>query len=470
MSLFTVRMNAQKGIALILTILSIMILGVLAAGFMVSSTTEHKTSFNDSEAAAAVQCADGGISWGFQALNEMQPPPCATGGSQVFGTHTHPDGSINRLTFAFADSNDCSDVYQGWGYTLQSECTRPSGVKAAIEMKAIAHQETPACMIIPGCCNMNADFWDFDVIEGRFHSNDAIRVFNSAEFPPRGPRFTGRVSTAQDYFVCSGLDEMGTCPEGYARFDAGYQLNVQGIDCEVDYDAAELCAQAMNGGIMLHKGEAWITMIPDGTLAIFIPGDPIYGVNPPPMNDPPGLIVPIPPSGVVALDGHGGNGYMHVSGTVNGRLTLMSGSKMFVEGDCLMVDDPRFGPSDDALGFLAGWMQAADGNLIFPDMVVGGPDGDRLVFSNYVGPHCNASILVENYQQRDNEGILMIYGSIMQGQLRPTQTEDGNGYATLWILDPRACPDPPPCFPDLTRTGLPLWIANKVPHSWHEVF
>ena len=188
MSLFKIRVNARRGVALILTIFSLLILGVLAAGFIVSSTTEHRMSFNESEAAAALQCADGGISWGFQALDEMRPPPCSSGGSQVLGTHTYADGSVNRLTYAFSDTNDCTNVYQGWGYTIQSDCTRPSGVQATIEMEAIAHQETPACMIIPGCCNMNAYFWDFDVIEGRFHSNDALRILNSPDFPPRGPR------------------------------------------------------------------------------------------------------------------------------------------------------------------------------------------------------------------------------------------------------------------------------------------
>jgi hypothetical protein len=326
-------------------------------------------------------------------------------------------------------------------------------------------------MIIPGCCNMNAWFWDFDVIEGRIHSNDDFRVMNSVDFPPRGPRFTGRVTSAADHFTCSGWDELGIgCPDGYARFDEGYLLEVQGIDCTVSYEAAELCAQAANGGLLLPLNETWVTLNDDGTMYIY-QEDGVWNVNPPLFNDPPGSLVAYPPSGVVALSGHGTNGDMHVKGTVRGQLTLMTGRRCYVDGDLLLFNDPRFGPSTDQLGILAGWMQAADGMLWLPDMVVGGPDGDRLIFASYVGPHCNASILVENYQQRDYEGVMMIFGSIMQGQLRPTQTDDGlHGYATFWILDPRACPDPPPCFPDLTREGTPMWTANKVPQTWREVF
>ena len=309
--------------------------------------------------------------------------------------------------------------------------------------------ENPACLWVLGCCGIDGWFWDYDSIDGPLHGNPPFRLFNSALYPPRGARFYGPVTSASTTFYCTGFDEGGGCPDGYATFYEGYELGIPEVNCEVSYDEAEFYAQAMNGGLMLRPSETWIEMIPDGTVAIYQPYDPVYGVNPPP-SDPPGLIIPIPPSSVIALDGHGVNGYMHVQGTLFGRLTLTSGSKMYVDGDITLVHDPRMGPSNDCLGLLAGWKQAADGYLIVPDIVPFGPDGDRLIFANYIGPHCNASIYVLDYQQRDREGILEIYGSVFQGQLRPTENSEGTtGYGLNLIFDHRTCESPPPAFPTL---------------------
>jgi hypothetical protein len=466
MILFHVRRNAQRGVALILAVFALLILGLLGAGFMVASLTEHQGAVNERLATADLQCADGGISWGYQFLEEIETPPCGNTGSYDLGTLTYADGRVVHPVLEYADTNNCDNEYQGWGYTIHSECG-----ETVIEMDARVMKENPACLLIPGCCTVNAWYWDMDVVQGRMHCNPRIQLWNHEDFPPVGARFFGKVTSSATDFRCGG-EEMGGagCPDGYATFYNGYELDVDEVDCTVSYAAAEQCAQEANGGDMLPRFESWLQLNADGTYTVWQPSNPdaayhgVIGVSG-------GVTNPNPVSGVIAASQPGVPGDIHIWGTVVGRLTIMSGRRFYVEGDILLANDPRMGPSDDRLGLLAGWQTAADGHLFFPDIDEDGVDGDRLVFANYVGPHCNACIWVDNMLSRDREGILTIYGSVMQGQLRATEDRDAeHGYGTDTILDPRTCPDPPPCFPDLIRDGSVSWIAEKRPHSWQEVF
>jgi hypothetical protein len=61
-TLFHARKNAQRGVPLIFAVFSLLLLGVLAVGFMVSTLTEQQSFFNEGIAAAELcaQEANGG--------------------------------------------------------------------------------------------------------------------------------------------------------------------------------------------------------------------------------------------------------------------------------------------------------------------------------------------------------------------------------------------------------------------------
>jgi hypothetical protein len=218
----------------------------------------------------------------------------------------------------------------------------------------------------------------------------------------------------------------------------------------VEYTDAASCADPSNGGLLLPQYESWMLLYPDGTFTVWQPDNPdpayhgVIGVSG-------GVTLPYPVSGVVALDGAEQDGDIHVEGTLNGRLTILAGRRIYADGDILFADDPRVSRSRDKLGLLAGWMNASEGHLVISDIVPDGPDGDRLIFGNYIGRGANSGLLVPDYPSRDYEGVIFLYGSVFQGKLRSTMTSDGlHGYATDFFLDPRTCVSPPPCFPSLS--------------------
>ncbi len=463
------RTATRKGVVLILAVFSLLILAILAGGFIIGSISEHQMSFNQVEAKAGVQCADGGIAWGYQWLKAQSPPPCGNTGAYNLGTYSYPDGSTATVSLVYADSNRCSDQYQGWGYTIRSDCTRRLGGRQNVtrtEMQVTMRKETPACMIISGCCAINAWYGDFDVTNGRLHTNKKLQVSNSSAYPPKGARFYGRVTVSASSFQCSGYNEGGGCPDGYATFYEGYEINVPQVDCAVDVAQTISCASG-GGKLLLLPGNnngTYLTLIPDGTVRIYQPGG-----STPPWNTPPnGVVRSLANISVIAVDANGKPGDIYLRGTLRGRLTVVAGRRIVVDGDILYATDPRMDPtSTDRLGLMGGWKTGSDGDMFFPQRP--GVEGDRNIFGFYVGTHCNASIRVENATSREREGIMMIYGGIMQGQLHATENNSfTSGYGTDWNLDLRGCADPPPCFPDLRRSGGSVnWQAMRA--DWREV-
>ena len=337
-----------------------------------------------------------------------------------------------------------------WTYdwTIDSEpcdgCDSKSDINPEETIRDMASEyPNPACIYSFGCCGINAWFWDASWIFVPHFSNERFWLYNSSSLPQQGAQFFQKVISAASSFRCAGYNQGGGCPDGYATFYDGYELNVTPVNCEVDYSTAIAEAELTGDIFYLPVRETWITMNPDGTMWVYQPdGDPPYS------NEPNGALLPIMWNYIVALGGTGSDGDIHVKGTIRGAMTLMAGRRIFVEGDILYYRDPRFHRSRDTLGLLAGWLTPQEGHLTIPDVNPSGPDGDRRIFAYYVGPHCNAGLVVQNYSSRHYEGMLTLYGSIFQGRSYPTSDWDGpHGYDTEFQLDPRGCNLPPPYFP-----------------------
>jgi hypothetical protein len=479
--------SAKRGIALIFAIFTMVILGVLAAAFMVTSISEHQMSYNEEVATSEVQIADAGINWAYMWLdsrNDDDPPPQV---QTSLGTYSFSNGGYTNPVIVPADTNDYSNPYAGWGYTIYAGGTTPDGRCGAVKMEGVTvGKESGACYMPLICGSFAAWYWDFDISQGPVFSNPQMWIYNSSSFPPKGARFFEVVKSASSSFRCGGYDEGGGCPDGYATFFQGYELNESPVDCSVDFSYAELCAtsKGYNYDATTFASDQLYMRLDDaaGVATLLVPGEPApwgtTGYNISTVDD------------SLVIYWAGSTADVHIWGTLRGRLTVMAGRDIYVEShstwygvgglvpDLLYNADPRFGASDDALGLLAGKDNSGQGDFKIPDIDPGGMgvDGDRQIFAAFVSRASGSSIRVLNATGREREGMLIVYGSLLMGTLTATESSDGNhGYGTDWDDDPRLCTQPPPCFPPLKRSdGTVEWTVNKLSTDegggWQEVY
>jgi len=478
--------SVRRGVALIFAIFTLVILGVLAATFMVSSISEHQMSFNELDATSEVQLADAGINWAYMwlsARDDDNPPPEV---QTSLGTYSFSNGGYTNPVIVPADTNDYSNPFQGWGYTIYAGGTTSDGRCGAVKMEGVTvGKESGACYMPLICGSFSGWYWDDDIAQGPVFANPRIMIYNSSSLPQTGARFFERVKSAASSFRCGGTNDGPGCPEGYATFFQGYELDQTPVDCSVDLSYAELCATSKGyryRAADYADDDLYVKLNADGTFQMRVPGetDPPFDGNT--------YLSTLDDSLVVYW--RGSTADVHVWGTLNGRMTIMAGrhidvdshSDWYVDGglvpDILYAADPRFGPSDDALGLLAGKDNSNYGSLRIPDIFTGGGvDGDRQIFAAFVSraQSSNSKVDVINYNGRAYEGLLIIYGSLHFYNLPPTQNGTSHGYGTDWADDPRLCTNPPPCFPSLIRSdGTVEWTVNKLPPSlgggWQEVY
>ncbi len=451
--------------ALIMAILALVLLSILAGGFMVSSITERKMAMYQHENMACVQLADAGIAKTLEWLGQQDPPPCAMSGTYDLGSAQVATCGSTHPTISFAATNDCSDEYIGWEYTIMSQGITPDGTDCRAQVDVTVRKETPACYLQVVCCAVNAEYWDMDVLRGPIMANEPLKFKDSPLFPWKGARLYGKVSTAADNFHCTGGDMTLPCPLQAATLYDTYETNVDGINCDLNFPAAISCADA--GGYHWNYGKTAIELNSDGTITVTnLTHSPHFDhVN-----------MPIPNSKVIFVDGNGARGTVHVSGTLNGQLTIIAGTAIVVDGDILYNNDPRFDPqSTDMLGLLTGACQPSRGNLNIPDLIPHAPDGDRQIFGYWASTSCHGTLWCESATSGPREGTLIIYGSAFQGWLRATEPSSAaSGWALDLTFDSRACygtQGPPPCFPELeTDEGRIKWAVSRHEQSWKEVY
>ncbi|MBN1425721.1 hypothetical protein JXA88_14295, partial [Candidatus Fermentibacteria bacterium] len=273
MRFFSSSRARQRGIALVMAALSLVILGILATGFIVGSITEHRMSLNEIQATSAVQLADGGARAAFQWLVNSSPPPCQNSGTiSPLGTMAIGTSGTAYPTITYADTNDCSNQYQGWGYTIRSVGTTGSQRNATVELKAIVQRKNFTCYAIylgeycpdpPG----TAWFGDWDRVTGPVHSN--CRLWLSQRDPPSwtGAQFWGRVTIVEPAFRLAGTPHYTRGdPACYASFYEGYETEVEGHDWPPSLANTVSCIGAM-GGLTL-TGETRLIFRPNGSVLI----------------------------------------------------------------------------------------------------------------------------------------------------------------------------------------------------------
>jgi hypothetical protein len=259
-----------------------------------------------------------------------------------------------------------------------------------------------------------------DVIDGRFHSNSAIRVRYSAFAKPT---FHGLVTTSARDVTTDGigrLDEDG-------MFRGGLETGVQRIALPRDFTPLV----AASARVEHVEGEVFLTFYPDGAYGIRL-GERTAAER----QDNIG-------AGALYVLGADEDTDVHLRGTLRGRVLVYTPGRIVIEDDVAYVDYPSLAP--DARDFL-GLVADTAVEIAGPDVT--GP-GDLLVTASI---YARRQFAVRSFRSRSS-GTLRIFGSVAAGSITATEPR----FATDIRWDERLETMKPPGFPQTDRYELDAW-------------
>lgn len=142
---------------------------------------------------------------------------------------------------------------------------------------------------------------------------------------------------------------------------------------------------------------------------------------------------------------------IHVEGTVDGQITILSDRDILIEDNIVYDDDPRINPnSDDYLGLIARHRVTIVENVA--------NSSDIEIHAAIIAHH--DEINVPNYDSGGPWGNLTIVGSIVENDFRPYGTTTPTGYISNHIYDLRLRDRTPPYFPRLTNRIEKVYRSN----------
>jgi Tfp pilus assembly protein PilX len=280
-----------------------------------------------------------------------------------------------------------------------------------------------------------------EVFNGHVHADD-VMTFNNAG---GGPIFHSVVSTLTNTYAgnTNGI-----------VFDQGFLFNsYQGTMADVDFNSirsTSLKNEAISQGLLLW-GTNTITFNSNGTLTISgRSGSSIWTNRGYQFNSTNGLIYVMTSNsnaGVILLNG----------GTMTGRLTLVSDTNMYIQGNVTYKTNPQVTNSTDALALIARDniivnTNAPNNVLIQAALLVPGSN----TISGGVTNFLDGSFSVLNYNTRAASSNLNIYGCIVQSSRGAVGTFNGStgqlltGFNKNYQYDPRFINTPPPFFPTVS--------------------
>jgi hypothetical protein len=289
--------------------------------------------------------------------------------------------------------------------------------------------------------NVEGDIWwiSKDTVWGRVHSNDIINVDGS-------PVYWKKVTTARRFNPRPGWGS------NHAIFKDGYETGVSPITIPTDF--SYLVTAATSGG-RRYTSEVWITLSP-GTSANNDGKVYVRNTRTGPVVDSISLSDPSFNKAIL------GTQRVHVSGTLDGELSIASLQDIYVEDNVLYAKNPRYYTSDDMLGLIA------ETDVVVADNWANNHDCeiDAAIFA------ASGSFKAQNYDDRPVSGELRLVGSITQDVRGAVGTFSGgritHGFSKRYWYDTRY-DDPsirPPFFPGTTPPTLQItgwWESFRLP-------
>lgn len=274
-----------------------------------------------------------------------------------------------------------------------------------------------------------------DTVRGPIHNNQVLRTNGS-------PVFYGKVTARLG--ISPNPAKKGGGPK--AKFYGGWEIGLD-IELPTDMSALESAIINANGGLpgdggspyndkCLYDSELELKFLNDGTVIRTVNGttDTV-------------AVSDIAPTGVLGCSED-----IHVSGVLNGEVTIYSEGDIWIDDDITYADNPIGNPnSDDLLGLIASenvWIT------------------DNPANSNDINIHgsvfAGESFKAQNHNGRGISGTLNLIGSIAQATPGPVgQSGFGggmaHGFSKNYYYDPRLQTKSPPYFPGLGELKLVSW-------------
>lgn len=255
-----------------------------------------------------------------------------------------------------------------------------------------------------------------DLLQGPVHTNDQLNIYGD-------PVFDGPVSSVSDtinYYH-------GGPPEDNPDFVQSLTLGAPSIQLPTTTDIVNTTrAAAQQADGVYLTGNTQITLVSNGTMNVTNSNKGWVNQN-----------MTLPANNALFVD----NGYVDISGTLNGQLTVGTNNNIFVVNNLLYNNDPRVDPSStDILGLVS------QNNVYVDSSAPYNVEIDAYIVA------LNTSFGVDNYNY-GLKGLLTILGGITQyrrgpvGTFNSTTGERISGYTKDYQYDARLSNIAPAYFP-----------------------
>ncbi|MBA4251068.1 MAG: hypothetical protein C0425_06185 [Chlorobiaceae bacterium] len=279
--------------------------------------------------------------------------------------------------------------------------------------------------IMPG----NLWFVTGDTIWGPMHIQGNLNVFGT-------PVFNGRVTIRNQLRRFNAASN----PRFFGGFETGVSIPMPG-----NVDA--LIAASNSGGRNFRNTDLFITFNTDGTVTWRAGTSGNFVTEP---------LSTFAPNGSIVTE----RGNVHVSGTLNGRVTLAAThSSGTGHGNVFLVDDlvyrqnPLTGPSQDMLGLVA------TNNIIIRNVPAN--RGDVNIHGSLLS--LGGGLMAEDHGSIGRQGAINLVGGIIERQAQPTGVFDPgtgqitSGYNSRFKYDERFMLTSPPFFPVTGSLEIVSW-------------
>jgi len=274
-----------------------------------------------------------------------------------------------------------------------------------------------------------------DTVWGPMHTQDNLRVSGS-------PAFMQKTTSLKSIIYYNGPP-----PKDNPRFLGGYE---SGVSVTVPSDLSQLQQAASEGGRVISGNDSvYIEFQSGGNVRWRRGADATWTTQ-----------------SVASFGGSNGIVYaqgtnIHVSGTVDGRITIAAGGttgsntrgNIWIDNDITYAHDPRQVPSTDILGLVA------ENNILISK----NDNNDKNDL--YLDASCfsrSGGFTAEGYGSRGVEGRIHLLGGIQQYRRGAVGTfgSDGlsNGFLKDYQYDSRLLNDSPPFFPTTGNYEIVSWF------------
>lgn len=412
--------NKRKGFILLLSYGIVAVLLILVATFTARSMSEWRTAERERNSVAALYAAEAGVDYGLEWLRAQGIPP---GGTASFNLPAGPAVSTGSYTVWVDPDDNNPNTYLKKYFVLSNGSSGDveRNVSYLVQVDSFARYIwlTDMEAFRPSGRDIPVYFTSGDQLTGPCHTNGNYNISGN-------PTFMDEVSSSEDFINYLH----GGPPADNPTFTEGIDLGVDEIP--LPSKALDLRTAAVQNGYHF-QGLTTIVLNAAGTMTVTN-----NKLNPMTQT------MALPANGAVFVTGARAGENLHVSGTLQGQLSIGTNRDLIIDSNIVYATDPRINPnSTDVLGLIAE-----------KDIVISrnaSPQGGDLTIQASLMA-MDDSFYLDSWDS-GLKGTLNIYGGIIQDRRGPVGTFNSrtsqkvSGYTKNYIYDSRLQTLPPPFYP-----------------------